>query len=156
MILFSTPEPEKPTPPEEFEREKVLADIENHAKQTRRNPGEPKLTLELTISGKPTKDSDIYDNRELNRRSAVNKTKIMFKIFFNGKEVCSSQPKCIGQDFVIPIGQIFPIEIVQWPETLKVQIIEGSTLKTTLIAELLIPMCDSQTTLDKVIVIIHR
>ena len=31
----------------------------------------------------------------------------------------------IGQDFVVPIGQIFPIQIVQWPEKLTVQIIEG-------------------------------
>ena len=56
----------------------------------------------------------------------------------------------IGQDFVVPIGQIFPIQIVQWPESLKVQIIEGSTLKTTLLAELQIPLCDSHTSLDKV------
>ena len=78
------------------------------------------------MSGKTTKDTDIYDNRELNRRNATNKTKILIKIFFNGREVCQSQSKMIGQDFVVPIGQIFPIQIVQWPEKLTVQIIEGT------------------------------
>ena len=39
--------------------------------------------------------------------------------------MCQSQAKMIGQDFVVPIGQIFPIQIVQWPEKLTVQIIEG-------------------------------
>ena len=43
-------------------------------------------------------------------------------------------------DFVIPIGQIFPIQIVQLPETLKLQIIEGGTIKSTLVAEIKLPI----------------
>lgn len=148
--FINNPEPEKPVPPEEFDEAKVRAEIESTARKFRRNPGEPKLTLELTMSGKTTKDGDIYDNREINRRNAVNKTKILFKIVFNGKEVCQSQSRMIGQDFVIPIGQIFPIQIVQWPDSLKIQIIEGSTLKTTVLAEVDIPLCPSNTSLDKV------
>ena len=102
------------------------------------------------MGGKTSKESEIHDNRELNRRNAVNKTKIMFKILFNGKEVCQSQSKIIGQDFVVPIGQIFPIQIQQWPESLRIQIIEGSTLKSSVIADVQIPVCDPNTSLDKV------
>ena len=102
------------------------------------------------MGGKTSKESEIHDNRELNRRNAVNKTKIMFKILFNGKEVCQSQSKIIGQDFVVPIGQIFPIQIQQWPESLRIQIIEGSTLKSSVIADVHIPVCDPNTSLDKV------
>ncbi len=75
----------------------------------------------------------------------------MFKILFNGREVCQTSSKMIGQDFVVPIGQIFPIQIEQWPESLKIQIIEGSTLKTNILSEVEIPLCDSNTSLDKVI-----
>ena len=60
--LLTNPEPEKPHPPEEFDQARVRSEIDKNAKIFRRNPGEPKLTLELTMSGKTTKDSDIYDN----------------------------------------------------------------------------------------------
>ena len=108
------------------------------------------------MTGKTSKESEIHDNRELNRRNAANKTKIMFKIVFNGKEVCQSQSKIIGQDFVVPIGQIFPIQIQQWPESLNIQIIEGSTLKSSVIADVNIPICDPNTSLDKVIFFLLR
>ena len=52
--------------------------------------------------------------------------------------VLASRP--MHPDFVIPIGQIFPIQIVQLPETLKLQIIEGGTIKSTLIAEIKLPI----------------
>ena len=113
------------------------------------------MFLELQLNGKTTTSGDIYDNREINRRTAVTKTKIFFKVFFNGKEVCQSSLKLIGQDFIIPVGQIFPIQIIHWPESLKVQIIEGSTLRTTLLAELDIPIPASNTSLDKADVIIQ-
>ena len=52
--------------------------------------------------------------------------------------VSASRP--MHPDFVIPIGQIFPIQIVQLPETLKLQIIEGGTIKSTLVAEIKLPI----------------
>ena len=107
------------------------------------------MFLELQLNGATTASADIYDNREISRRTAVTKTKIFFKVFFNGKEVCQSGLKLIGQDFIIPVGQIFPLQIIHWPESLKVQIIEGSTLRTTLLAELDIPIPSSSTSLDK-------
>ena len=117
--------------------------------------GEPKLILELQLNGKTTSPSDIYDNREINRRNAVSKTKIFFKVFYNDKEVCQSSLKLIGQDFIIPVGQIFPIQIIHWPETLKVQIIEGSTLRTSVLAEIFVPFPNSHTSIDKADVIAH-
>ena len=118
----------------------------------------------INTNGNPP--PDVQDNRELQRRIAVSKTKVFTRISFNGKEVCQSselwnpigteiknffhQLICIflivsasrpmHPDFVIPIGQIFPIQIVQLPETLKLQIIEGGTIKSTLIAEIKLPI----------------
>ena len=113
------------------------------------------MFLELHLNGKTTPVGDIYDNREINRRNAVTKTKIFFKVFFNGKEVCQSSLKLIGQDFIIPVGQIFPIQIIHWPETLKVQIIEGSTLRTSVLAEIDVPFPDSTSSIDKADVGVH-
>ena len=63
--------------------------------------------------------------------------------------MCQSSAKLIGQDFVVPLGQIFPIQvpppppppppshpqIVHWPESLVVEVVEGSTLRTTTLAQ---------------------
>jgi coiled-coil and C2 domain-containing protein 2A len=86
---------------------------------------------------------------ELSRRQATSKTKVFVKLFFNGKEVVQSASKPVSDDFVVPYGHIFPLRIVQWPESLRLQIHEGSTLRTTLLAEISLPLCDSKTTLDK-------
>ena len=115
----------------------------------RRQPGEPRLLLELTVAGATTREADVYDNREVNRRNAVSKTKVFFKVFFNGKEVCQSSSKLIGQDFVVPVGHIFPIQIVHWPDSLRVQVLEGSSLRTTVLAEVNIPLPAANQSLDK-------
>ncbi len=64
----------------------------------------------------------MQDNLELSRRQATSKAKIFVKLFFNGKEVCQSSSKPISDDFVVPFGHIFPLRIVQWPESLKLQV----------------------------------
>lgn len=66
----------------------------------------------------------VHDNREINRRNAASKARIFVKIFFNGKEVCqtASKPLLSSDDFVVHIGQIFPIQILQLPETLVLQV----------------------------------
>jgi hypothetical protein len=100
----------------------------------------------------PQQESDIYDNRELNRRSEVKRSRVLLRILYNGKEVTTSQAKVLGQDFVIPVGHIFPIQILQWPDTggLRIQLLEGSGgLRNSLLAEVEIPLCDPETGLDK-------
>ena len=94
------------------------------------------------ISNGNNSSNETHDNRELNRRNAVSKSKIFTKIFFNGKEVCQSMSKPLTSDFVVQVGQIFPLQIVQLPELLTLQIIEGGTIKTTVLAEIKLPLCE--------------
>jgi hypothetical protein len=62
------------------------------------------------------------------------------KIFYNQKEVCSSRPQSLGPRFIVSIGQLFPIRILQWPESLKVELHEeGGTFAHHLVAEMYIP-----------------
>jgi len=51
-------------------------------------------------------------------------------------------------DFVVQLGQIFPIQIVQLPETLTLQIIEGGTIKSSVLAEVKLPLCEPTKTLS--------
>ena len=64
----------------------------------------------------------MQDNLELSRRQATSKTKIFVKLFFNGKAVCQSSSKPISDDFMVPFGHIFPLRIVQLPESLRLQV----------------------------------
>ena len=139
--LLAEPERKKPEQPMAFDHEKVQKELEKHALECRRPPGEPKLHLEL-VNTSSNASNETHDNREINRRNAVGKTKIFAKIFFNGKEVCQSTSRILSPDFVVQVGQIFPIQIVQLPEQLTLQIIEGGTLRTNVLAEVKIPICE--------------
>ena len=147
--LLAEPEQTKPEMPAAWNEAKVRKELEDHALLCRRAPGEPKIYLELLTNHSGTNETQ--DNRELNRRNAVSKTKIFTRIFFNGKEVCQSSAKVLSQDFVVQLGQIFPIQILQLPESLTLQIIEGGTLKTTVLAEIKLPLCESTQTLSEVV-----
>ena len=148
--LLAQNEQEKPEPPSKFDaaavrqqvscsinsilrkkkgtsitRSPFIFKLEAAARACRRPPGETKIFLELLCTGVKSsndKKNSVQDNREQSRRNAANKKKIFVKVFFNGKEVCQSTSKPITDDFAVPIGQIFPIQIVQWPESLKLQV----------------------------------
>ena len=107
--------------------------IVENAKRCRRPPGEPRLALELSATGRtgsrsgnvPEPGSAARDNRELNRRNAAAKARVFVRIYFNGKEVCQTASKNLisGDDFVVHIGQIFPIQIMQLPESVTLQVL---------------------------------
>ena len=150
--LLAEPEQTKPEMPASWNESTAKKEVEEHALACRRPPGEPKIYLELVTNHPTSANNEItQDNRELNRRNAVGKTKIFTRIFFNGKEVCQSNAKLLSSDFVVQVGQIFPIQILQLPETLTLQIIEGGTLKTTVVAEIKLPLCDSTQTLGEAV-----
>ena len=150
--LLAAPEEQKPTLLDEFDEKEAKEKIEANALKYRRPPGETKLSLELNRSAPMDKENDQVhrDNRETSRRNQANvKTKIILKLFYNGKQVCQSGARPLTDEFFVPFGQIFPLRITQWPESLKVQIIEAlAPLKTNVIAEVSLPIADATTSID--------
>ena len=59
------------------------------------------------------------------------------------------------QNFIIPLGQIFPIQII-CPDTFKNRIIEGSTLRTSVLAEVSVPIPGPSSSIDKADVAVHE
>ncbi|XP_040568935.2 coiled-coil and C2 domain-containing protein 2A [Lepeophtheirus salmonis] len=152
--IISTPDIEKPKPVTDFDWELVKKKVTENAFKCRKPPGEPRLYLELTqtqsTAGSTTTigKEGIHDNREKIRQNAVSKTKISVRVYINGKEACHASPNSLTPEFTCQIGRIFPIQVLQWPETITIQIIEGTLLKSNVLAEVPVPLCDTSTTLE--------
>ncbi|XP_069688134.1 coiled-coil and C2 domain-containing protein 2A [Periplaneta americana] len=138
---------DEPKPPAKVDMGIVRSEAMEKFSQSFRPPGEPKLYLELSTNSHVDQNPS-YPN-EQQRRAAVKRCDVYVKIFYNQKEVCSSRPQPLGSRFNVSIGQLFSIRILQWPESLKVEIHEeGGTLAHHLVAELYIPFPSSDKTLQ--------
>ncbi len=60
----------------------------------------------------------------------------------------ASSSESSSRDFSLHFASIFPLQIVQWPESLKLQLLEGGHLRPTLLAEIFLPLPESHVTLD--------
>ena len=140
------PKPEKPEPPQD----EMLKDrIREKYQEIRRRPGEPKLYPELS-HGVTVHPANQCPRGEQQRRDELNRTRLYVKVLFNNKEVSRTTAKPIGQDFVIRFAQIFNVQIVQWPESIKFQIYEKSGLSDTLLAEIFTSIPEANVTTDTV------
>ena len=71
----------------------------------------------LNAAATATLGDSRVNNLELTRRKVASKTRVHVRILLNGKEVCQTASKNLisGDDFVVHIGQIFPVQIIQLP-----------------------------------------
>ncbi|CAI9589732.1 unnamed protein product, partial [Staurois parvus] len=133
-------EPTKPSLPTQIARYDVEVQVRDKAANIRRRPGEPILNLELSLSGYVTPDNNC-PRGEVLRREDVLKHSLFIKILFNNKEVSRTVTVRLGHDFRVRMGQIFNLQIFNWPESIKLQIHEtAGYLGTTLLAEAFLPI----------------
>eukprot|EP00058_Branchiostoma_floridae_P024122 XP_002609612.1 hypothetical protein BRAFLDRAFT_87833 [Branchiostoma floridae] len=125
------PKPEAPPPPD---REGLREKVRQKALQIRRRPGEPILTPEVTNTATITPKQQC-PRGEQERRQDVERLQVFVKVLFNDKEVSRTRPRSVTSDFKVTFGEIFPILIIQWPESIKLQVYEKGTLSNTLLAE---------------------
>ncbi|XP_056411152.1 coiled-coil and C2 domain-containing protein 2A [Hyla sarda] len=127
-------EPTKPFPPVLVDRQEIEVQVRDKAANIRRRPGEPILHPELSLSGAIT-PNNMCPRAEVLRREDLQKHSLFIKILFNNKEVSRTVTNRLGSDFRVHLGQIFNLQIYNWPESIKLQIYEtaghgGSTLLT--------------------------
>uniref|UniRef100_A0A8V0Y5W6 Coiled-coil and C2 domain containing 2A n=1 Tax=Gallus gallus TaxID=9031 RepID=A0A8V0Y5W6_CHICK len=133
-------EPVKPVPPKMVDSLEIEQQVREKANNFRRKPGEPALIPELVLSGSIT-PSEQCPRAEVLRREDVNKRSAFIKVFFNSKEVSRTVTRPLSSDFRVHFGQIFNLQIFNWPESLKLQIYETTGMSsTTLLAEVFIPV----------------
>ncbi|KRZ74808.1 Coiled-coil and C2 domain-containing protein 2A [Trichinella papuae] len=63
---------------------------------------------------------------EKERRQEITRHKIMLKLYYNGKEVCSTQSRPLNLDFCVLINQKFNLMVSEWPQSLSFKIFESS------------------------------
>ena len=136
--------PEKPQFPSDDNSRAV---IEAKYSKTRRKPGEPKLFVELTYGATITDNKDC-PRGEQQRRNDVNHLKLFVKVFFNDKEVKRTEYRPLGQDFIVRFAQIFHIEVMQWPRSIKLEVYESSGLSSVLLTEVYVSIPASHITID--------
>ncbi|XP_075355894.1 coiled-coil and C2 domain-containing protein 2A isoform X4 [Mycteria americana] len=130
----------KPIPPKMANSLDIEQQVREKADNCRRKPGEPALIPELVLSGSIT-PTELCPRAEVLRREDVKKRSAFIKVLFNSKEVSRTATRPISSDFRVHFGQIFNLQIFNWPESLKLQIYETMGMSsTTLLAEVFIPV----------------
>ncbi|KFO25778.1 Coiled-coil and C2 domain-containing protein 2A [Fukomys damarensis] len=130
----------KPVPPELPDRVALEQQVRERAAHSRRQPSEPVLLPELSLAGSVT-PSDQCPRAEVSRREDVKRRSVYIKVLFNGKEVSRTVSRQLGADFRAHFGQIFNLQIFNWPESLTLQVYETvGHSSTTLLAEVFLPI----------------
>ncbi|XP_048455338.1 coiled-coil and C2 domain-containing protein 2A isoform X2 [Rhincodon typus] len=122
----------KPDPPEQVDVSLIEQQVRETAARIRRKPGEPVLTPELSMTATVTPTDQCPRGEQL-RRQDVQRSSLYAKIIFNNKEVSRTSSQTLSADFRIHFGQIFNVQIINWPESIKIQIFETmgmSSIKT--------------------------
>ncbi|XP_034861163.1 coiled-coil and C2 domain-containing protein 2A isoform X2 [Mirounga leonina] len=133
-------EPVKPVPPEATDWALVEQQVRERAARSRRRPGEPTLVPELSLAGSVTPNEQC-PRAEALRREDVKRRSIYLKVIFNDKEVSRTDSRPLGADFRVHFGQIFNLQIFNWPESLTLQVYETiGHSGTTLLAEVFLPI----------------
>ncbi|XP_016059696.1 PREDICTED: coiled-coil and C2 domain-containing protein 2A [Miniopterus natalensis] len=133
-------DPVKPLPPEPTDRAVLEQQVRERAARSRRRPGEPTLVPELSLAGSVT-PNDQCPRAEALRREDVKRRSVYLKVIFNNKEVSRTESRPLGADFRVHFGQIFNLQIVNWPESLKLQVYETvGHSGTSLLAEVFLPI----------------
>ncbi|XP_038647533.1 coiled-coil and C2 domain-containing protein 2A isoform X2 [Scyliorhinus canicula] len=128
----------KPDPPEQVDVLLIEQQVRATAARIRRKPGEPILTPELSMTATVTPTSQCPRGEQL-RRQDVQRSTLYTKVIFNNKEVSRTSSRALAADFRVHFGQIFNVQIVNWPESIKIQIFETVGISTTKI-EVFVPI----------------
>ncbi len=113
--------PKEPIAPSPFDEDKVRQEVIDKFLRIRRKPGEPKITPILTKTAAVTALSQC-PSEEKDRRSAARSVKYVLKVLYNGKEVSQTAARSLSDTFTVEFAQSFDVVIVQWPESVVVQV----------------------------------
>ncbi|XP_038630044.1 coiled-coil and C2 domain-containing protein 2A-like isoform X2 [Scyliorhinus canicula] len=128
--------PKLPTP---TNREKMEARARKRSAWIREQRVKPILVPKLSLTVDVTPISECSGN-ELQRRMEVQEHTFFISIFYNDKLVSSTVTSQLQPDFSVQFGQIFNIQIIQKPESIRFEIYELRNKTINLLAKVYIPI----------------
>ncbi|XP_050815260.1 protein CC2D2B [Gopherus flavomarginatus] len=93
------------------------------------------LTAEITAVSK----CPMYEQK---RRAKVQRQQYFIKIFYNEKQVSCTSVAPLQLDFRVMFQQMFSIQLLHWPESLRLEICESSK-RTNMLAKIYLPIPDN-------------
>ncbi|XP_023679549.2 coiled-coil and C2 domain-containing protein 2A isoform X5 [Paramormyrops kingsleyae] len=139
---FLGDEPPKPELPEKQDWALAEQQVRERASRWRRRPGEPVLVPEISLSGSIT-PTEQCPRGEIARREDISKRSLLVKVLYNDKEVSRTDRRTLSSDFRVHFGQIFNLKIVNWPESVRLQVFEVVGSSSSLLAEVFVPLPDT-------------
>ncbi|MGH0116969.1 UNVERIFIED_CONTAM: hypothetical protein FKN15_026663 [Acipenser sinensis] len=114
---------------------------ESQVSQTHQESEEPALVPVLTMNRKatPTEKCPLGEQR---RRNEIQKTRFLLKIFYNEKQVSCSKISFLDSDFTVEFQQIFSIQIMYLPESIRLEICENIGRNSNILANVYVPIPD--------------
>nr|XP_020852514.1 protein CC2D2B isoform X4 [Phascolarctos cinereus] len=99
---------------------------------------QPTLIPHLSLTAEVT---NLYkcSLHEQRRRARVQKLKYFIKIFYNDKQVSCTSASPLQLDFKVMFQQIFNIQLINWPETIRLEVYEISK-RTSILAKIYLPI----------------
>jgi coiled-coil and C2 domain-containing protein 2A len=97
-----------------------------------RQPGDSILTP-LLVAGLPRDETNV-PKPEMARRRAVGRCRVYARLIVNGHPIGQAVDCPLRQDFSLDFRDVFTLQVLRWPESVKVQLWEKG-LRDTLIAE---------------------
>uniref|UniRef100_A0A3B5KVH3 Coiled-coil and C2 domain containing 2A n=1 Tax=Takifugu rubripes TaxID=31033 RepID=A0A3B5KVH3_TAKRU len=131
--------PPKPEPPEKLPLESIEKQIRAKASRIRRKPGEAILIPVLYTSGNIT-PTELCPPAEENRRNEVAKLSFFIRVLYNNKEVSQTEKHFLSSNFKLHFGKIFNLKILNFPQSINLQVFEGTGLSHTLLDQVFIPV----------------
>ncbi|XP_030060823.1 LOW QUALITY PROTEIN: protein CC2D2B [Microcaecilia unicolor] len=98
----------------------------------------PWLTMTAEVS--PLHKCPLHEKM---RKIKVEKLKYFIKMFYNGKLAFSTMESPLQLDFKIEFQQVFSLQILNWPESICLEIYETANKKKSLLAKLYLPIPNS-------------
>ncbi|XP_072482359.1 protein CC2D2B isoform X3 [Notamacropus eugenii] len=110
---------------------------------------QPTLIPHLSLTAEVTNlyKCSVHEQR---RRTRVQKLKYFVKIFYNDKQVSCTSVSPLQLDFKVMFQQIFNIQLINWPETIRLEIYEISK-RTSLLAKIYLPIPSNTTQKSKAV-----
>jgi CC2D2A N-terminal C2 domain len=80
----------------------------------------------------------------------LQRQKVSLRVLYNGSEVCHTMPYTLdNHTFSMEMSILLPLSALQWPQNFSVQVVEQTSIKKTIIAEVNKIYFQHRTTLSK-------